>query len=70
MLGMSIGKLLVLALIIAAVWYGFKWLGRRNKGGGVSARAENETDLVPCAVCGTYVPRGTDHCGSRQDGAA
>ena len=34
MLGFSIQKLLFTAIAIAAVWYGFKWLGRvqeRNK---------------------------------------
>lgn len=74
MLGMSVGKFLVLALVIAIVWYGFKWLGSRGQGnarrggGRASARPDTGTDLVPCSACGTYVPRGSVHCGSRQDG--
>ncbi|MCG8359257.1 MAG: hypothetical protein MI920_27140 [Kiloniellales bacterium] len=31
MFGFSIQKLLVLVAIIAAVWYGFKWIGRLDQ---------------------------------------
>ena len=31
MFGLSLQKLIVLALIIAAVWYGFKWVGRAQR---------------------------------------
>ncbi|MSP89282.1 MAG: hypothetical protein EXQ92_10810 [Alphaproteobacteria bacterium] len=31
MFGLSISKLIVLAAVIAAVWYGFKWIGRMDK---------------------------------------
>lgn len=67
MFGFSLPKLLVLAAIIAAVWYGFKFLGRleakrkaelksAKKGGG----AQN---MVLCPVCETYVAAGAASCG-------
>ncbi len=31
MLGFSLQKLIVLGLIVAAVWYGFKWIGRQQR---------------------------------------
>jgi hypothetical protein len=69
MFGFSLAKLLVLAAIIAAVWYGFKIIGRRNqspkvprdepKAGRIAAE-----DTVECARCGTYVvPAGAVSCG-------
>ena len=31
MFGLSLSKLILLAIVIAAVWYGFKWIGRVDK---------------------------------------
>ncbi len=43
MFGFSLQKFLVLAAVIAMVWYGFKYVGRlqdqRKAGGGLGARA-------------------------------
>ena len=78
MLGFSIGKLLVLAAIVAALWYGFKWIGRyqqvqktkaREGQGGGQGEGERDREIgaenmVACAVCGDYVvARGTTSCG-------
>ncbi len=69
MFGFGITKLLLLGAIIAAVWYGFKMVGRMdaarknrpggndrvNRGGpGRNAPADVE-DTVQCPVCGAYV---------------
>ena len=54
MFGFSLQKLLVLILVIAAVWYGFKYLSRldakrktesklRERGGGTAARGGSAT---------------------------
>ncbi len=66
-------KLLVLAVVIALVWYGFKWAGRisRQRGGGeiprddtAKAALEDAEDMAKCEVCGTFVPaRGARDCG-------
>ncbi len=61
MFGFSIPKLIVLAAIIAAVWYGFKWVGRYQKLQRVKEKARQREDridaaeMVACAVCGTFV---------------
>ena len=64
-------KLLVLAVIIAAVWYGFKMWGRGGRiraedsepDGRIEAGSEPE-DMSRCDVCGTFVPEGSArHCG-------
>jgi uncharacterized protein len=76
MFGFSLQKLIVLAAIVVAVWYGFKLVGRLQaardadasrrrttaKRSG-SARGEAE-DMVQCPVCQAYVPaRGPTGCG-------
>jgi len=71
----SLPKLIFTAAIIAAVWYGFKWLGQRQK---IQKRAERENlraeskrpgssdieDMVQCPDCGSFVPDDGHHkCG-------
>ena len=66
MLGFSLSKIVVLLLIVAAVWYGFRMLARssrpiprdRDKGriGGAADEEENTVhDMETCTVCGTFV---------------
>ena len=57
MFGFSLPKLLFTALIIGAVWYGFKYLNRRN--------GENtSTDTVRCPTCGEFVvAEAAQNCG-------
>jgi len=76
----SLGKLIVLGVIIAVVWYGWKYVQRveavrralkaeieRRRAGAPSAQNRPTENLVKCAVCGTYVPsRGARAC-SRAD---
>lgn len=72
MFGFSLSKILVLAAIIAVVWFGFKWVARVNKlrqsaakqkvGGGGSA--ENAEDMVKCPTCDAFVaPESARNCG-------
>ena len=65
-------KLLVLAVIIALVWYGFKWAGRisAQRGGEIPGDAagkpalEDAEDMSKCEACGTFVPtEGARDCG-------
>lgn len=74
MFGFSLQKLLVLAAIVAAVWYGFQWLSRIDKqrkaerkprwrrGGSEAARTDEPEDMVRCPGCGAYVVAKTA-CG-------
>jgi hypothetical protein len=76
MLGFSLSKLLLLLLVIAVVWFGFRYMGRvdavrralreelaRRRQPQKAPRVEAE-DLVRCSVCGAYVAaRGASHCG-------
>ena len=70
MFGFSLTKLLVLAALIAAVWYGFRWVQRLQQ---VQQAAEKDKvergadpsseDLVACSRCGVFVPaRGGRSC--------
>ena len=59
-------KWLVLALIVAGVWYGFKAISRRNRARTAEdQRARNEAveDMTACATCGTYVTPEQGNCG-------
>ena len=73
----SLPKILFTIVVIVAVWYGFKWLNRRQlvkrnqtkrgrlggAGGGKTTAGE---DLVQCSDCGAYVAEGGRHnCGGR-----
>jgi hypothetical protein len=75
MFGISLGKLILIAIVVAAVWFGFKYLQARDrqlaqarrdaeaaKGRVGRATAETE-DLVKCPVCATYVARTAGSCG-------
>ena len=75
MFGLSLPKLLVLALIVGGVWYGYKWLGRldqerkaklRAKGPGDRVGRDSQ-DLVQCALCGTYGPADLERCPEGRD---
>jgi hypothetical protein len=65
-------QLVSLILIVAAVWYGLRWLNGPPRGlprrpgvrRGPPPRLEAE-DLVACPVCGTYVAAGAPGCGRR-----
>lgn len=73
----SIPKLLVLAVIILVVWYGFKLVGRldekrkqevkdgRRRGSPrkKAAREDSTEDLVRCPTCDTFVAANAKSCG-------
>jgi hypothetical protein len=77
-MGLSLGKLLVLGVLILAVWYGFKYRSRieavrsafqrerdarRQRPHAASPTIAAE-DLVKCSQCGAYVAaRGASPCG-------
>lgn len=71
MLGFSLGKFIVLGLIIAAVWYGFKFVGRLNQGVGKKSADPKVDDAVSdaqnmekCDQCATFVPVSVaENCG-------
>ncbi len=76
MFGISLQKLLVLAAIVTAVWYAFKFIGRldqrrkreikarRDTPGGVADVPGKPEDMVQCPVCESYVTaQGVGPCG-------
>ena len=69
---LSITKLIVLAALIFAVWYGLRWFQRinhlaksveqaRREAAVPPAPAKTEA-LVACPVCGTYVAARSPAC--------
>ncbi len=59
-------KLIVLGAFIAAVWYGFKFVARRNKAkhGQVSSNeADQCEEMKACSECGTFVLDNNSSCG-------
>lgn len=79
MFGLSLPKLLVLAIVLGAVWYGFKYLQARDRALARAAAdaavareratrppqrsASVAADLVKCPACGTYVAPDARACG-------
>ena len=71
MLGFSLPKLIVLGLIVAAIWYGFKFFGRGRLTSKINRRDEKDqskthraVDMVQCSICNDFVAlRGTNFCG-------
>ena len=79
MFGFSLTKLLVLAAIIGAVWYGYKWVGRLDRmakhkvkrdsgaGDGGAKGVDGPEEMIACRACGVYVAaQGAQSCG-RED---
>jgi len=81
MFGFSPTKLIFTVLVVAAVWYGFKFLGRMsenkeaakkpsNSGGrNESAPSADPTavEMVQCKTCGDYVPSSNARSCGRDD---
>lgn len=72
MLGFGFGKLIVLAVVVAAVWYGFKLITRldqeRKRKNRLREKRRQGTETVDkmekCTVCNTYVVAATARdCG-------
>ncbi|WP_343565020.1 hypothetical protein [Kiloniella sp. b19] len=75
----SIGKLLILALVLGGIWLFYKAKAGREQqrnsqgkgpSGGGAAKAARKTDgssvdMVQCPACQAYIPSGTNcSCGS------
>jgi len=61
-------KLIVVALVVAAAWVGYRWLNGLTR--ELSSRRPtpphrgiNAEDLVACGVCGAYVAARASACG-------
>lgn len=78
MFGFGIQKFILLAGVIAAVWYGFKLVGQidrarkaqqHGKRGRPAAGGRNEQveDTVQCPTCGAYVVAGSTSPCERPD---
>jgi hypothetical protein len=72
MLGFSLPKLIVLGIIIAAIWYGFKMFGRGrlafkskvSTDEGSKVAGSNAVDMSQCKVCNDFVSvEITKFCG-------
>ena len=70
---LSITKLITLAAILFAIWYGLRWFARINQAARTVEQAKREAmapapppktqELVACPVCGTYVAPRAPSCG-------
>ncbi|MGH7014176.1 MAG: hypothetical protein ACREEL_08500 [Stellaceae bacterium] len=77
---LSLGKLALLAIILAVVWYGWKYARRvdavrralkeeieRRRTGAPPAQNRPTEDLVKCSACGIYVPAHAARACGRGD---
>ena len=76
MFGFSLTKLLFTAAVIAAVWYGYKWIGRiqsmraaEDKLGGNQPRSGPPAveDMIRCPVCDSFVAAPAAASCGRED---
>ena len=61
----SLSKLLILAALIAAVWFGFRWYKRLEHTGALKRKPRDQIgaqDTVRCPACGVYVIKGSGPC--------
>ncbi len=75
MFGLSLAKILLIAAVIAAVWYGYRWWQRvqrvtRDEETMLArerARAASGEDMVKCPACETYLsPKSARACGRNE----
>jgi len=70
MFGFGFSKLLLLAIIVGVIWYGFKFVGRVDQQRKRKAAEERKKssqsigEMEKCRICGTYVVAGkAENCG-------
>ena len=72
MLGFSLPKLIVLVLIVAAIWFGFKMFSSGRLTSTLKRREKDNhegtpeaVDMIQCGVCNDYfvASKGTTVCG-------
>ncbi len=69
MFGLSLPEILIIAVLVAAVWYG---VGRRRQarelpGGDAGEGGPQIEETVKCPVCGHYVPARAPLACDRED---
>tara|TARA_B100000214_G_C23431731_1_gene385135 strand:+ start:143 stop:382 length:240 start_codon:yes stop_codon:yes gene_type:complete len=71
MFGLGIREIVLTAIVVAAVWYGFKIVNRdktlkKPVGGENVASGSNpgSVEMRPCRGCGVYVAVGSSDCGT------
>ena len=69
MLGLGIRELILSAIVVAVVWYGFKIVNRHKNpdktasDDGVTGNVGGSAvELQPCSVCGVYMVPGSSEC--------
>ena len=72
MFGFSLTKLLFTAAVIAAVWYGYKWVGRIQSQRTAEDKLDGNRpqpspaaveDMIRCPVCDSFVAAHAASCG-------
>ena len=69
MFGFSLQKLLVLAAIVLAVWYGFKWVSRLQESRDAEARVPPRKRRWPGGVRGAFRRAAKEPEQQQQDAA-
>ena len=71
MLGLGIREIILTAIVVAVIWYGFKFVNRHKaakKPGVAETLARNSdpgaVEMRICHVCGVYVATGSSDCGT------
>ena len=71
MVGLGIRELILTAIVMAVVWYGFKKVARektaKKPGGGETVARDfnpGAVEMQACPVCGVYVATGSSDCGT------
>ena len=76
MFGFSLTKLLFTAAVIAAVWYGYKWVGRVQSQRAAEGKLDSNrprpgpaeaADMIRCPVCDSFVAASAAVSCGRQD---
>ena len=60
---LSLSKLLLIALVVAGLYYAAKWLRRKSAARPVArSSAPRAVEMRKCAVCGVFVGEGDGPC--------
>ncbi len=67
MFALGLVKLFVAAIVVAVLWYGYRWVAAMSGKMRDGDAKPGSVEMKPCPVCGTYRPAQETKACERED---